>query len=347
MRNLRAIPSFLHLKMEKRGSVFLGVTLLCVWVLFGMAGLIFVEDYSVLEAFYMSVITISTVGFHEVRPLSPSGQLFISFLIFAGLATALYTLTALGQLVLEGELAEILGQRRMKSELEKLENHYIVCGYGRVGKTVVEGLTEQGIEFCVLEKDPAVEEELRASEIIYLIGDSTDDSQLEAAGITRAAGLLALLPSDADNLYLTLTARVLNPDLAIVTRASDEKAEIKLKRGGADHVVSPYRIAGLRLLHAAINPAVVELMEIVTHRQYLHLNLSEIRVCEGSALANRSIAEAEVRKRYGVIIVAIKKTTGDMIFNPDPLEKVSVDDTLVALGKDADIRKLEEACEAG
>lgn len=329
--------------LARRGVIF-GVILLVLWVVVGTLGFVLIEKWSVLDALYMTVITISTVGFREVLPLSSGGKIFTSLLIVAGLATAIYTFTSLGQLLLEGELLRFVERRRMKSGFGKLKDHYIVCGFGRVGKTVVEGLQRRALPFCVIERDPSCEENLRGKNLLYAIADATSESDLLDAGVRQARAVLCLLPSDADNLYLTLTAKYLNPNVAVIARASDEKAEVKLTRGGADHVVSPYRIAGLRMLHAAVNPTLVEFMELVTHRQHIQLSLGEVRVCPGSEIAGKSLAEAGIRKRYGVIVIAIKRETGEMLFNPDPADKIQPDDLLVALGKDSDLESLESAC---
>ena len=190
-----------------RSSLAWGVTLLLFWVLVGTLGFVAIERWSVLDSFYMTVIMLSTVGFQEVHPLSSYGRLFAIFIIVVGLATALYTLTSLGQLVLEGELLRTLGRRRMKGELERLRDHYVVCGFGRVGRTVAEGLKHEGLSFCVVDRDHAMEEELRSRSILHLIADATDEQKLELVGIRQARALLTLLPSDADNLYVTLIAK--------------------------------------------------------------------------------------------------------------------------------------------
>ena len=235
----------------------------------------------------------------------------------------------------------------MKSELERLRGHYVVCGFGRVGRAVVEGLEHEGVPFCVVENNPTLEEELRDKGLLYVIGDATDETALAAAAVQRARALLALLPSDADNLYVTLTAKGLRAEIIIVTRASGERAEVKLKRGGADHVVSPYRMAGLRLLQAVVHPTVVEFMELVTSRQHMELSLGEVQVCKDSVLEGKSIGECEIRSRYGAIVVAIKKSSGEMVFGPDPKESIAAGDILVGFAKDTDLKELVQACASG
>ena len=324
--------------------LFIGMGLLIFWVIVGALGFKAIEGWTMVDSFYMSIITISTVGFGEVHPLSPGGRLFASFMIVLGLGTALYTLSRVGQLILEGELYEILGRRKMKQELDKLEGHFIVCGFGRVGEPVADGLKTEGVPFCVIEAEPELERDLQAKGHIYLIGDATDEEVLEIAGIRKARSLLALLASDADNLYLTIAAREMNSTLKIIARALDEKAEVRLERGGADKVVSPYKMAGLRMIHAAVRPTVVEFMELVTQREQLELCMEEITVCKPSTFDGLSIADAEIRQRFGLVIIAIKKAGGDMIFNPEPNVIIAVDDILVVIGRDSDLKGFEKAC---
>ena len=280
---------------SQQSSIVLGLVLLGFWTLVGTLGFVFIEGWSLGEAFYMTILTISTVGFSEVHPLSSEGRLFASFLIVTGLGTAIYTFTRLGQVVLEGELQGVLGRKRMKKKLAKLKDHYIVCGFGRIGKPVAQDLKQEGYTACILENDPERESEISAAEHLYLIGDATDESVLDLAGIRRAKVVLALLPSDADNLFVTITVKELNPGVTVIARASDEKVEPRLKRSGADKVISPYKTAYARFFHAAIKPTVVEFLELVTHREYLQLSMEEITVLDGSTLQDITLSESEIR----------------------------------------------------
>ena len=328
---------------RRRPTVILGVGLLCSWVVVGSLGFSWIEGWSILDGVYMTVIAISTVGFGEVHPLSDPGKVFATFLIVAGLGTAIYTFTILGQTLLEGELAKVLGRRRMKSHRGKLEDHYIVCGNGRVGSTVSTYLDRRNLPFCVIEIDPSAEAELRQRRYRYVIGDATEDENLILAGLSRAKAVFALLPSDPDNLYLTLSAKGLNPAAVVVARASGKGAETKLERAGADHVVSPYELVGLRLLQKVLSPTLMEFMDLVIHREHLKLIMEEFRVPSDSALAGYSIEEARIRSRYGLIIVAIKRPDGPMLFNPDAGEKMEPGDALVLLGPEDQVKELEQA----
>ena len=193
--------------MPSQPGIRLGIFLLLAWTLVGTAGFAMIEGWSVTDALYMTIITISTVGFGEVHPLSAGGKLFTSILIVTGLGTVIYTLTSVGQILLEGELVRVLGRRRMKTELEKLDGHFIICGFGRVGRTVADGLREHGLPICIVEQDPEIEEELKTQHLPHVMGDATEEENLLLAGVQRAQAVLALLGSDADNTYLTLTAR--------------------------------------------------------------------------------------------------------------------------------------------
>ena len=326
---------------RRRSTVPLGVGLLLFWLVAGSVGFSWIEGWSLMDGVYMTVITISTVGFGEVHPLSDAGKAFASLLIMAGLGTAVYTFTSLGQTLLEGELAEALGRRRMKSDLGKLEDHYIVCGNGRVGRTVSTYLDRRNLHFCVIEIDPAAEPELRRLHYRYVIGDAAEDENLTLAGLARAKAVFALLPSDADNLYLTLSAKGLNPSVVVVARASGRGAETKLARAGADHVVSPYELVGLRLLQKVLSPTLLEFMDLVIRREHLELIMEEFRVASDSALAGRSIEEARIRSRYGLIIVAIKRPQVPLVFNPGAGEKIGAGDVLVVLGPEDRVKELE------
>jgi voltage-gated potassium channel len=318
--------------------------MLVVWIAIGTSGFMLVEGWSFVDSLYMTVITISTVGFREVHELSPAGKLFAIIVIVGGLGTAGYTLSRAAQLLVEGELLAILGRRRMRSNLEKLQNHLIVCGYGRIGLPVVRGLERDEKSFVVIDRDPANEESFQRRGYIYILGDATDEEILRLAHIDTASVLLALLPSDPDNLYLALTAKALNPSIRVVSRAQDEKAEVKLKRGGADQTVAPYGIAAHRVLHAAVRPAVVEFMEIVTRHGPLQLGMEEVVVAEGSSIAERTLAESDIRRSCGVIVVGIKKGVGEMNFNPDASVRISAGDTLIVMGEQTDLKKIEAVC---
>lgn len=318
--------------------------LLFLWLSVGTIGYMLIEGWGFLDAVFMTTITLSTVGYGEVHPLTPAGRIFSILLMGAGLGTVLYAFTRIGQLVIEGELLDIMGMRRMRQQIDNLEGHYIVCGYGRTGKPVVDGLVDEDKDVCVVELDPDLAPELRDAGVLFVIGDATEEETLLDAGLERAEGIMGLLPSDPDNVYLAITAQGVNPTAKVIVRASDEQAEMKMRRVGADEVVSPNKMAGERVLQAALRPTVVEFMELVTHRQHLHLNLEEVKVSEGSILAGETLGDAELRRRAGAIIVAIKRATGEMVFNPKPADMIHAGDTLIALGEREDLQDLAAIC---
>ena len=340
----RGNNQFPALLKRQQNGLFLGVVLLGIWTLVGTVGFTLIEGWPLFDSFYMTILTVSTVGYGEVHPLTGPGRIFASFVIVLGIGTAIYTFTRLGQVVLEGELQGVLGRKRMKNEVAKLKDHYIVCGFGRIGGPVADGLQAEGFPLCVLESDHELEGDLQDSGHLYLIGDATDESVLQSAGLDRAKAVLALLASDADNLFLTITAKELNPSVMVIARASEDKVEPRLKRGGADRVISPYQSACARVLHAAIRPTVVDFLELVTQREFMHLNLEEIKVSGHSPLSGRSLAESQIRTQYGVIVVAVEQADGTMEFNPPASHAIHGGDTLVVIGKSSDLRKLEDAC---
>ncbi|UCG52161.1 MAG: potassium channel protein [Candidatus Latescibacterota bacterium] len=328
-----------------RGGIATGLGWVFGCILISTVGFKLIEGWSFLDAFYMTIITISTVGYSEVNSLSPDGRLFASFVILTGLGAAFYTTTMLGRMILEGEFRGTVGRRKMRRKIDDLRGHSIVCGFGRTGGLVAELLDEDGYAFCVIENNRDKEEDLRDSGYLYLMGDATEADELREAGVERAHAVMALLPSDADNLYLTMTAKELNPNVLVVARAFDYAAEMRLKRGGADNVVSMHKIAAHRVIQGALRPAVEEFVDLVTDRQQLSLFVEEVKLFEGSGLNGLAIKDAGVRTRYGVIIVTIKKATGEMIFNPDAGEILMEGDTIVAIGEKTNLNRLLGDCQ--
>ncbi len=326
-----------------RYGLRLGVAMLAMWTVLGTAGFIILEGWSITDAFYMTIITVSTVGFGEIHPLSSAGRIFASFLIMGGLGTAIYTFTRLGQVVLEGELLGGLGRRRMRKELSGLLDHYILCGFGRAARPVADGLAHKDLPFCVIEMNAANETVLQDLGYLYLIDDATSDEALQDAGIKNARAVLTLLPSDADNLYVTVTAKALNPEIRVIARAVDERGEIKLRRGGANEVISPYNLASHRILQAATSPTVLQFMRHVSDRQYLEMSLVEAEVGEGSKMKGLSIADSKLRSDFGVVIVAIRRDGEHMLFNPGPHEPILAGDVLVLMGHDEKLAETQRA----
>jgi voltage-gated potassium channel len=312
----------------------------------GTIGYMLIERWGVWDAFYMTVITVTTVGFGEVHPLSLAGQVFTVLLVVGGVGSALYTFTLLATIVVEGGLPKGLERRRHQHMLKGIKDHFIICGYGRIGRIVTQRLLRQRVPIVVVERNPerlqvAVKDGAFAEEA----DASGDEEVLKRVGIDRARGLIAVVGTDADNVYTVLSARVLRPDLFIVSRAETEHATITLKRAGADRVISPYQIGAVQIAQTALRPAVVDFVELATSADNLELAMEEIPIAASSVLANRSIIEANLRQRYGVIVVGIQRHDRRMEFNPEPDTAIRAGDKLVVLGPPNPLKQLE--AEAG
>jgi voltage-gated potassium channel len=320
--------------------------MLVAWTIMGTFGFMWIEGWSWEEALFMALITVSTVGYGEVHPLSTVGRLFASFLIIGGLGTALYTMTRVGQVILEGELFGELGKRRMQKELAELKDHFILCGFGRFSRSVADDMEHSGYPFCIIESSSENEESLRDLGYLYLLADATSDEALIGAGVERARAVLALLPSDADNLYITVTAKALNPTVRIIARTADESGETKLRRAGAHEVFSPYKLASHRIVQAATAPTVLRFMDHIADRTTLEMNLGEARVGDGSGLVGQKLGDAHLRSTYDVTVVALKKSDGTMVFNPRSGEQIHAGDVLVVIGHHEALGKMKKALEA-
>lgn len=309
-------------------------------IFLGTIGYVMVEGWSAFDSLYMTIITITTVGYGEVHPLSNSGRVFTLFLIVGGVGTILYALNNAARILIEGELQDMVGRRKVEKKIKGLKDHYIVCGYGRMGKVICKELHEQESQFVVIEKEHIDTDS--ADSILFISGDATRDEVLREAGIERATGLISVLPTDAENLYVVLSARVLNPELNIVARAGEEGSEQKLLRAGADRVVSPYHIGGLRIAHSVLKPAVVDFIEFATRSGNIDLRMEEVYVREGSRITGMTLDECGIGRELGIIIVAIKESGGEMRFNPTFKTTIKAEDILIALGERAKLKVLED-----
>lgn len=323
---------------RKKLIQILALTILVIT--FGTAGYMGIEGWNFLDALYMTIITLATVGFREVHDLSFRGKLFTIFLIFGGVGTVLYALSTGARVILEGELKEILGRRKLEKKIKELRDHYIICGYGRMGKIISKELKSEGVKFVVIEKTPVSLEE--NEDVLLLRGDATRDNILGEAGIEKARGLISVLPTDAENLLVVLSARGLNPNLLIVARAAEEDSEQKFLRAGATKVVSPYHIGGLRMAHTVLKPTVVDFIEFATRSGNIELQMQEILIQEGASLLGMTLEECGIGRDIGVIVVAIKQSTGDTRFNPTFKSTIKPGDTLIALGEVSKLKVIEE-----
>ena len=327
-----------------RRRLIIALALVLFIVSFGTIGYMVVEGWNFQDSLYMTVTTLTTVGYREVRELTSVGRWFTIILIIGGVGTMLYALSAGAKVLMEGEFQEVLGRRRLEKKMKELRDHYIICGYGRMGKIIVRELKSEKVKFAVIEKNAIIHEK---EEAFLIIGDATQDELLKEVGIERAKGLITVLPTDAENLYVVLSAKGLNPNLFIVARAGEEGSEQKLLRAGADRVISPYHIGGLRIAHTVLKPAVVDFLELATQSGNIDLQLEEISIPDVSRFSGLSLDQCGFGKELGVIIVAIKKTSGDMQFNPTFRTLIEPGDTLIALGETSKLRVLEEMIAPG
>jgi len=314
-------------------------TLLLV-LCFGSIGYMVIERWSFLEALYMTVITITTVGYGEIRSISEAGRVFTIALIFLGMGIIGYTLGMLAQVMVEFQIRSIAGRRKLGLKIKALKNHYIICGYGRIGKVIAQELKAKGIPLLVIDSNPESKQILEHQDIPYVVDDATSEDVLLEAGIERAKGLVTVVLSDADNLFITMTARTLNPDLFIVSRADSETTQKKLLRAGANRVVLPYLIGGQKMAHTIIKPAVTDFLELTVHDKDIELKMEELIVGEGSKLNGVSLVDSGIRRDMNVIIVAIRKKGGQMTFNPSSQARIETGDTLIALGHGHELDRL-------
>lgn len=320
---------------------------LLIVVSLGTGGYMAIEGWNTLDAFYMTVITLGTVGFREVHDLSNGGKLFTVSLIVIGVSFLGYTLSALAQTMFEGQFQRFIGRQKVEKRIESMRDHYIICGYGRIGSLICKEFAAEPVPFVVVENHQDVIQKLEEEGHPYLRGNATEDETLLKAGIMRAKGLISVVTSDTENVYITLTARGLNPDLYILARSGEAGSEIKLQRAGANKVVSPYKIGGSRMAQAILKPNVVDFIEIATGRDHYDLQMEEIVVPDDSPFAGKNVLEAGFRRETGVIIVGIKKKSGRMVFNPDSGSLIEAGDTLIVLGESGAIGKLENLVSRG
>jgi voltage-gated potassium channel len=308
----------------------------------GTIGYMFIEDVGFLSAFYMTAITVTTVGFREAFPLSAEGQAFTVLLAFGGIGVILLIASDFARAIIDTDLSRMIGLRRDLSMIKKMSNHIVVCGHGRMGRAVVDVLRERGIQFVVVELDPDHCRELQEAHLPVVRGDATHEEVLRDAAIERAKTFITCLAEDAHNVYAILIARQLNPEITVIARAVEDGAEQRLKLAGADRVLNPYREGGTRLALTALKPNVTDFLEASLMNKSVELELAEVVVHPSSDLAGKTLAGAGVRQRFGIIVVALKNSERS-IFNPGPEERIEAGDVLVALGPMEALDRIERA----
>ena len=324
-----------------RRIVFLAGAIVLILV-GGTLGFIFIEHYPPFDAFYMTLITITTVGYAEVHPLSQAGRIFNSFLIFFGVTIMLLAVGGMTQAIIELELNQYFAERRRKKMIDQLRDHYIVCGFGRVGRGAAYELRRVGVPFLVVDNNEERVEWAIKDGMLAVLADATNDETLKEAGVLRAKGLIATLQSDADNLFVILSAKALKPSLQVAARVASEQSEKKMRLAGADYVFAPYDMTGNRMAQVMLKPHVFQFIDFTTKGMGLDVGIEQFRVPPESELVSKSLVETRLRKELRVIVLAIRKSDGSMIFNPPAEAEVSAGDHLIVMGELANLQRLEQ-----
>lgn len=329
--------------LEKAFLLLLGV------ILVGTIGYVLIEHQSFLNSLYMVMITITTIGYGEAFVLGTGGRIFTILLIIAGVGTVGYTLVSAVEFMIDNSLTGFMGRRKMRKEIESMVGHYILCGYGRVGQHIAQDLEDAGATFIIIEREPSIAERAQDHGYIVIRNDATNDETLRSAGIDKARGLVTALSSDAENLYITLTARELSPHLFIVSRCDQEESESKLRRAGADRVISPHSIGGRRMAAMLLKPMVWDYLDLVTRGQYIEFNIEnlewridEVEVQPNSYLDGKSIDEAKIYSISGALVLAVKKRGMDFDTKPSKESRIDAGDYVIAIGTVDQLAKLEE-----
>jgi voltage-gated potassium channel len=313
-------------------------------VIIGTIGFHFIEGWSLLDSFYACITTLSTVGYGDFAPETTAGKLFAVFIIIFGVGMMFYSLVLMAETFIDARLRSLLGRGKLEKTIEKMNNHYIICGGGRIGFLICRELIAGKMPCLVIDNNAEVIQKAQDEGFICLRGDATQDKVLIKAGIKRAKGIVCVLPTDAENLYVILTAKDLNQQIHIISRSEEEASEHRLLRAGADRVMSPYTLGGVRMAMAILRPAMLDFIEITTRQQSLELRMEEIAICKGSPFITQSLEDSGIRKRYGLIIVAVKKDSGKMIFNPMANYIIAEGDRLIAMGEDENVKQFAESC---
>ena len=330
--------------IERRTA--LALTILAVVVVAGTVGYMIIEGWGAWDAFYMTVISLTTVGYKEVHPLTRGGEVFTTLILLVGVGTLFYTATLIMARVVEGDLRDRWAKRRHDRMIDGLTQHYIICGYGRIGQTVAEEFRRQGVPFVVIDRDPERVHAVIEGGGLAVAADASSEEVLKRVGIGRARGLIAVVSTDAENVYTVLSARLLRQDLFIIARAESEDAGAKLRRAGADRVLSPYQSGAMQMALTALRPAVVDFVHLATSSSHLELAMEQVRIEHGSALSGQTLLGANMRQRFGAIVVGIQRANGRMEFNPAPDTAMHAGDQLVVLGPPDRVKLLEAAAHA-
>ena len=318
------------------------ILLLFLVILIGVTGYMTIEHWGFLDALYMTVTTFTTVGYNEVHEVSDLGRMFTIFFIIIGVMYFLYIAGTIVQFMVEGQIRTILGRRSLDKKIDRLKNHYIVCGYGRIGKTLCTILKRKAVDLVVIEKDQDRIPVMVEDKIFYISGDAGDETILIKAGIQRAKGLIAVLATDTDNVFLVLTARQLNPDLYIMANASRNESKPKLLAAGANRVELPYNMGAVSMAQRIIRPTVTNFLNLAFAQKRKDIQMEEIPVGSSSELVNVMLKDSGIRQQFNLIIIAVKKSDDSMLFNPSFEAVIESGDTVIAVGQEENLKKLEK-----
>jgi voltage-gated potassium channel len=323
-------------------QTLISVALSLVLIGGGSAGYMLIEDWSLMDAFYMTIITLATVGYSEVHAVSFEGRIFTVILILLGVGLFLYVAGNIIQFLVEGSIRTVLGRRKLDTQIKKLKGHYIICGYGRIGRVLARFLVEKYIDVVVIERSERRVQKMDEDGVLYLVGEANDEAVLERAGVHVARGLITAVATDADNVFLVLIAKQLNPDLFIVARASQNATKKTLLAAGADKVISPYDLGARRMAHAILRPTVIKFLEMAFADESTDIQMEELHVRQGSRFDGLTLLDSGIRKEYDMMIICICKSDGQMLFNPKADTPIAAGDKMVVVGCARSLNALEQ-----
>lgn len=329
--------------MDRSRQLILSMVLFFGLIALGCAGYMIIEKWSFIDALYMTIITLATVGFGEIHQVSVLGRVFTIGLILLGGGFFLFLMSDLIKFLVEGRIRHVFGRHKLDIQIKKLENHYIICGYGRIGRLLTHYLVQKYINVVIIEREESCSPKLNKDGVLYLIGEATDEDLLTKAGIKRAKGIIAVTGTDAENVFLVLTAKQLNPGIFVVARAGRDSAKKTLAAAGADKVISPYDIGARRMAHAILRPTVIKFLEMAFSDHATDIQIEEIKVRPDSGLCGVSLMDSGIRKKMNLIIIAVQKKENKMVFNPGAKTILEAGDRLVAMGRAKDLHRLDIA----
>jgi voltage-gated potassium channel len=328
--------------LDRSSSLAITALLSVLLLALGTIGYMLIEGWGLIDSLYMTVITLATVGYGEVHEVSQPGRVFTVILIVLGVGFFLYVVGNIIQFLVEGRMRIILGRRKLDKQISQEKNHYIICGYGRIGRVLCRYLRQRNLDVVVIERNRERIPILDEDDILYVVGEATDEANLRKAGIDRAKGLVTALGTDAENVFLLLTAKQLNPSLYVVARASQNVTKKTLTAAGANMVVSPYDVGARRMAHAILRPSVIDFLELAFADESTDINIEEIPVNASSKLIETTLKDSGIRQNFNLIILAVKRADGTMLFNPLAETKIAADDTLIAVGEQKNLAELEK-----